>query len=422
MRRALFAVLAAVVAFGFAPAASAQSDGDYILLRSSAGDIIVELFDDAAPVTAAQVRTLIAADAYVGTPFARVIPNFVVQLGEVQTHRSPPLSEEQRALVQNLPLEVNNGFVHERGSLSMGRFDDPNSGTSSFSILIEPQPHLDGSYTVFGRVVDGMAVADLINGYETDQYDQPVPAVSLVATQVGTLAELRAVDGFDPGGTTNTSAATGAQISTGNAVESSDAGADRLTNAMLLIAFALGIAAFLLAGNLRSLDIASILLFGGLAAGFALLLAWRRRPIGETFSVSPTIVGALVAVVVISVVAFALASRLAPRILSSIGLLAALSAAFGLFGSLVPSNSEATGLIIFVCMIGFFRLLSRFESIGSAAPPGAEAATAEHAESVLAGLRRRGVAAVGTAIAEPVTPIDFEAEFETDASLSTTES
>jgi len=71
--------------------------------------------------------------------------------------RKLPLNEEQRAEAsRNVPLEVVESVRHVAGVLSMGRYDDPNSGTSSFSILLGSAPHLDMHYTIFGRVTKGM--------------------------------------------------------------------------------------------------------------------------------------------------------------------------------------------------------------------------------------------------------------------------
>ncbi|GFH10220.1 PPIase cyclophilin-type domain-containing protein [Haematococcus lacustris] len=64
----------------------------------------------------------------------------------------------QEHAAKKVPLEVVQGVKHHAGVLSMGRYDDPNSGTSSFSMLLGDAPHLDMQYTIFGQVTRGMEV------------------------------------------------------------------------------------------------------------------------------------------------------------------------------------------------------------------------------------------------------------------------
>lgn len=79
---------------------------------------------------------------------------------------------------------------------------------------------------------------------------------------------------------------------------------------------------------------------------------------------SPAVIAALVGAMVLGCVTFLVSGRLEPRFVGAFGLLAALSAGFGLFAALIPSGNEWVGAVVFVLTFGFFRLLSRFESIG----------------------------------------------------------
>jgi peptidyl-prolyl cis-trans isomerase B (cyclophilin B) len=92
--------------------------------------------------------------------FHRVAPGFVIQTGALAS-RAAPLSEKQQGLVRNLPPEFND-TKHEKGIVSMARGDDPGSATTSFFICLGPSAALDGKYTAFGRVVDGMSAVDAI--------------------------------------------------------------------------------------------------------------------------------------------------------------------------------------------------------------------------------------------------------------------
>jgi cyclophilin family peptidyl-prolyl cis-trans isomerase len=130
-----------------------------VILRTLAGDVLIALHPEAAPKTVAQILALMRAGAYDGTRFLRVQPGYMVQTSGVED-RKYPLSAEQRALVHPLPLE-RSGTPHLRGVLSMARAeDDPDSAESSFMILLADAPHLDGSYTAFGEVLQGMEVLD----------------------------------------------------------------------------------------------------------------------------------------------------------------------------------------------------------------------------------------------------------------------
>ena len=81
----------------------------------------------------------------------RVDKGFVAQVADVAPHtRLVPMNTQQKAVAdQRVPLEVTTAVKHDRrGILSMGRMEDPNSGTSSFSVLLGPAPHLDQQYTM----------------------------------------------------------------------------------------------------------------------------------------------------------------------------------------------------------------------------------------------------------------------------------
>ena len=79
---------------------------------------------------------------------------------------------------------------------------------------------------------------------------------------------------------------------------------------------------------------------------------------------SPAVIAALVGAMVLGCVTFLVSGKLEPRFVGAFGLLAALSAGFGLFAALIPSGNEWVGAVVFVLTFAFFRLLSRFESIG----------------------------------------------------------
>ena len=130
------------------------------VLDTSAGPISIEFLVDKAPNTVRQFMRLAAAGVYNGMAFHRVAPGFVIQTGALAS-RGAPLSEKQQKLVRNLPPEFND-TKHVKGIVSMARGDDPGSATTSFFICTGPSAALDGTYTAFGRVVDGMSAVDAI--------------------------------------------------------------------------------------------------------------------------------------------------------------------------------------------------------------------------------------------------------------------
>jgi cyclophilin family peptidyl-prolyl cis-trans isomerase len=128
-----------------------------VIFTTVAGELLLELYPDTAPAHVEQILRLVEAGVYDGTHFVRVEPDFVIQLGSVQD-RLVPLTDEQRALIHPLRAELSDR-PHRPGALSMARReDDLDSAETSFSILLNFAPHLDGKYTVFGHLERGVEV------------------------------------------------------------------------------------------------------------------------------------------------------------------------------------------------------------------------------------------------------------------------
>jgi peptidyl-prolyl cis-trans isomerase B (cyclophilin B) len=140
---------------------SAQELARYrAVLDTSAGPIAIEFLPDKAPETVRQFLRLAEAGVYNGMAFHRVAPGFVIQTGAMNT-RVAPLTEKQQKLVRNLQPEFND-TKHVKGIVSMARGDDPASASTSFFICTGTSQALDGVYTAFGRVIDGMAAVEAI--------------------------------------------------------------------------------------------------------------------------------------------------------------------------------------------------------------------------------------------------------------------
>jgi len=130
------------------------------VLETSQGPITIAFFADKAPETVRQFLRLAEAGVYSGMAFHRVAPGFVIQTGALSS-RTVPLSPKQQVLVHDLPPEFND-TKHVKGIVSMARGEAANSAQTSFFICVGASSALDGVYTAFGQVVDGMSVVETI--------------------------------------------------------------------------------------------------------------------------------------------------------------------------------------------------------------------------------------------------------------------
>ena len=132
------------------------------------GDIELGFYPNAAPVTVEHITKLFRLGCYDTNHIFRVDKGFVAQTQSVDASSvQKPLSDECKAeAAKNVPLEAT-AIRHKRGILSMGRMDDPNSGGSSFSMLLGRAAHLDQQYTVFGQVLAGDDVLAQLEQVET---------------------------------------------------------------------------------------------------------------------------------------------------------------------------------------------------------------------------------------------------------------
>ncbi|MBQ8146011.1 MAG: peptidylprolyl isomerase [Clostridia bacterium] len=136
------------------------------------GIIDVELYEDKAPITAANFKKLVSEGFYDGLIFHRVIAGFMIQGGD-------PTGTGCGGSGNNIKGEflangINNPISHERGVISMARSQNFNSASSQFFIMHADGKFLDGQYAAFGKVVSGMETVDEIAGVKTDYSDRPV--------------------------------------------------------------------------------------------------------------------------------------------------------------------------------------------------------------------------------------------------------
>ncbi len=128
------------------------------------GRVVIDLLPDVAPKHVAQVVALAKSGAYDGVVFHRVIDGFMAQTGDVQYGKQggdTSMAGMGGSTMPDLPAEFSN-LSFQRGIVGMARSADPNSANSQFFIMFADGSFLDGQYTVFGRVIEGMDVVDAI--------------------------------------------------------------------------------------------------------------------------------------------------------------------------------------------------------------------------------------------------------------------
>jgi cyclophilin family peptidyl-prolyl cis-trans isomerase len=145
-------------------------------LRTSEGDIALELFEEDAPRTVANFKQLAGQGFYDGVIFHRVIPDFMIQGGDPEgTGRGGP--------GYTFEDEINQHKV-VRGALAMANAGPNTNGSQFFIVTAEETPWLDGKHTVFGRVTAGMDVVDRISKARTGPQDRPVEDIRIESVEL----------------------------------------------------------------------------------------------------------------------------------------------------------------------------------------------------------------------------------------------
>ena len=129
-------------------ASPGRAPGPHVLIETDRGKLTIELLSDVAPKTIARFTELVKKGFYNGLTFHSVVPKFLIQGGD-------PSGDGTGGSGQTIPAEFNEK-KHKAGTVGMARTKDPDSADSQFYICLEPQPFLDGKYTVFGQVTEGL--------------------------------------------------------------------------------------------------------------------------------------------------------------------------------------------------------------------------------------------------------------------------
>ena len=153
-----------------------------VKLKTSHGDITLEIFTEKAPITVENFLQYVDSGHFNDTIFHRVIPNFVIQGGGFT------MEMKQKPTRDKIKNEADNGLINERGTLSMARTSESDSATCQFFVNLRDNTNLDHSeanfgYAGFAKVGDGMDVVDDIAGTETTTVghfqDVPVEPVAI---------------------------------------------------------------------------------------------------------------------------------------------------------------------------------------------------------------------------------------------------
>ena len=158
-------ILSAVMSAAYA-GADDSAENPRVLMKTTDGDITIELYADKSPITVENFLRYADEGHYDGTVFHRVISNFMIQGGGFDAELT---EKETRGPIVN---ESKNKLHNTRGTLAMARTSDPDSAAAQFFINQRSNLRLDWSggkegYTVFGEVVDGMQVVDIISLTDT---------------------------------------------------------------------------------------------------------------------------------------------------------------------------------------------------------------------------------------------------------------
>ena len=176
---------------------SCSKDQKVAVISTKFGDMVVEFFPDVAPKHVENFQILAEEGYYNGTTFHRVIPGFMVQGGDPNSKDLDRMNDgtggragkffgigrENDPESWTVPAEFND-TPHQRGTLSMARSQNIDSGSSQFFICHDNAPFLDGQYTVFGQLISGIEVVDQIVNSERDPRDNPLDRVEMTVSLV----------------------------------------------------------------------------------------------------------------------------------------------------------------------------------------------------------------------------------------------
>ena len=180
---------AAGILFAFASNTQAEENTIEVIMKTTQGDITIELYPDKAPISVENFLSYVDEKFFDGTIFHRVISNFMIQGGGWTVDFTKKTTHDP---IKN---EATNGLSNEKYTLALGRTMDPHSATAQFYINLKHNSHLDNQdttdegygYCVFGKVISGQEVVDTIGNMRTmtkqGMRDVPRETVEIISVQ-----------------------------------------------------------------------------------------------------------------------------------------------------------------------------------------------------------------------------------------------
>ena len=172
---------AAAVLLASPPGALAARAGteEVAVVTTPQGEFVWRFLPQDAPGHVAYVKHLIATGFYDGTTLHRVIPHFVVQGGDPNTKNDDRSDDGEGEADRRLKAEFSRRLHYRPGTVGMARDVDPDSGSCQFFVALEDLPRLDGRYTIFAEVVEGLDVVERIASLPRDLNDNPLSRVAM---------------------------------------------------------------------------------------------------------------------------------------------------------------------------------------------------------------------------------------------------
>lgn len=158
-------------------------DDEVAVIATDFGEIVLRFFPDVAPEHVSNFINLAKSKFYDGTTFHRVIPGFMIQGGDPNSRDDDLMNDGIGRGPRSLKAEFSR-IPHARGIVSMARGQDPNSASCQFFIMVAEAKNLNGQYSAFGTVVEGMDVVDMIVGLPRNERDNPGKATTLRSIKV----------------------------------------------------------------------------------------------------------------------------------------------------------------------------------------------------------------------------------------------
>lgn len=187
MKRLMLFVMTAIAMMGFGLSSQAWSTTvttdpeNTLVMETTIGTVVIELLPEVAPQHVERLKSLAREGFYDGIKFHRVIPGFMAQTGDPNSKEdNPRIWGMGGSDLPDLPAEFNE-TPFERGTVGMARSSNPNSANSQFFICFRSTPHLNGQYTVFGQVVEGMKFVDRIAEGEPPRNPDEIVSMRVLA-------------------------------------------------------------------------------------------------------------------------------------------------------------------------------------------------------------------------------------------------